>query len=213
MPSISRRALLAGAGAVLTPLSGCTALGSSRNRSEGESKSTTDTSGPLEFTVKSPALNASSTDKEAATMTRMFTREGANVSPPLRFENIPRETESLVVVAFDDGIPESPIHWVVWNIPVRDTGETRLPADLDHEKTLTQFDAKQGINTYGNVGYDGPSSPGASHRMTFNAYAITGRLDVEAGASYETVKRAYEQYDTTSAGFSAVYQPTARTDS
>lgn len=37
MPSISRRALLAGTGAVLTPLSGCAAIGSPSNQSKGES--------------------------------------------------------------------------------------------------------------------------------------------------------------------------------
>lgn len=37
MPSIGRRALLAGTGAVLAPLSGCAALGSSSKQSTGES--------------------------------------------------------------------------------------------------------------------------------------------------------------------------------
>ena len=37
MPSISRRALLAGTGAVLTAVSGCTTLSSPSNPSEGES--------------------------------------------------------------------------------------------------------------------------------------------------------------------------------
>lgn len=183
-------------------LAGCqTMLATEPTNDGGDS-----TADRLEFTLRSPALEASSDDTGQATMNRMFTREGANVSPPLVFEDVPADTETFVVAAFDVGMPDNPVHWVLWNLPVDDTAENRLPADIDHGPSLDSVEAVQGTNTYGNVGYDGPTSPGSEHRMLFEAYAIPGRLDIESGANYQTVKEAYEQFSTTSVGFSAVYE-------
>lgn len=127
-------------------------------------------------------------------MERMFTQEGANVSPPLVFEDIPADTETFVFAAFDVGMPDNPVHWVVWNLPGADTAENRLPADIDYGPSPDSVEGMQGTNTYGNVGYDGPTAPTSGHRMLFKVYAIPGRLDIKSEANYQTVKEAYEQF-------------------
>src|SRR5690606_5582300 len=58
-----------------------------------------------------------------------YTGDGDNVNPPLRIENIPKETKSLVLIVDD---PDAPAgvwhHWVVWNIPPKETiDENEIP--------------------------------------------------------------------------------------
>ena len=87
-------------------------------------------------------------------------------------------------------MPNNPVHWVAWNLPVDDTAEKRLPADIDFGPSPDSVEGIQGTNTYGNVGYDGPADPGSGHRMLFEAYAIPDHVDIESGTNYQMVKEA-----------------------
>jgi Raf kinase inhibitor-like YbhB/YbcL family protein len=102
------------------------------------------------------------------------TCDGDNVSPELEIGNIPKGTQSLVLVMDDPDIPVSVKqtrgistfdHWVVYNIPP-DT--TRIPQGM--------IDGSQGLNTRGTIGYTGPCPPDREHRYFFRLYALSGTL-------------------------------------
>ncbi len=109
-----------------------------------------------------------------------FFRE--NVSPPLRWENVPAGTQSLVLLMDDLDYPFS--HWVVYNIPPEAAGldEGQVPAG-----------ALQGRNTAGTPGYIGPYPPaGQVHRYAFTLYALDIILQLPAGAAREEVVAAFQ---------------------
>jgi Raf kinase inhibitor-like YbhB/YbcL family protein len=110
-----------------------------------------------------------------------YTADGANISPPLRWDDPPNGTQSLALICDDPDAPRGTFtHWVLFNMPA-DTRD--LPADIRPEFTLPGG-ARQGLNDFGRVGYDGPAPPpGPAHRYFFKLYALGGMLALPAGAT------------------------------
>lgn len=95
-----------------------------------------------------------------------------NVSPPLIFENVPGEAQSLVLVMDD---PDSKKvsgkvwdHWVVWNID---------PTTVEFPEGRTTS-GKQGLNDFDEPGWGGPNPPDDTHEYRFILYAIDTVLDL-----------------------------------
>lgn len=105
---------------------------------------------------------------------RKYTCDGADLSPPLGWENTPSGTKAFALIADD---PDAPVgiwvHWVLYDLPA----ETKeLAEGVKPSETLTSG-AKQGINDFRKIGYGGPCPPpGPAHRYFFKLYA----LDAEA---------------------------------
>lgn len=113
---------------------------------------------------------------------RRYTKDGENVSPPLRWSDIPNGTRELALVMEDTktgrGGPFT--HWVLYGISAeRDS----LPDDLSHKRhPELEGDARHGTNDLENVGYDGPQPPlGRAHEFHFKLYALDRAVDAEAG--------------------------------
>ena len=50
-----------------------------------------------------------------------FTCDGEDINPPLVFENLPQDTQSLALIVDDPDAPmRTWVHWVVYDIPVKD---------------------------------------------------------------------------------------------
>ncbi len=102
---------------------------------------------------------------------RQYTCEGADLSPPLRWENPPTKTQSLALIVEDPDAPDPAapqriwVHWVLYNIPphVQD-----LPAGVQTLPSGTQ----EGINDWQRGGYGGPCPPIGRHRYFFRLYAL-----------------------------------------
>src|ERR1051325_4184392 len=82
-----------------------------------------------------------------------YTCDGKNISPPLSWKGAPANTESFVLIVDD---PDSPTgvwtHWMVYNLGA-DVSELRE----DFTKSpAASSSAKQGVNSFKNVGYGGP---------------------------------------------------------
>jgi Raf kinase inhibitor-like YbhB/YbcL family protein len=61
-----------------------------------------------------------------------YTCEGANLSPPLEFHDIPGEAKSLALVLEDPDAPHGTfIHWTIWNLSPRlqGIGENQEPRE------------------------------------------------------------------------------------
>ncbi len=116
-----------------------------------------------------------------------FTCDGDDVSPDLAWSNVPKGTESYVVIVDDPDAPKGTwVHWVVYNIPLP---VTNLPQGLPHEEMLANGEL-QGMTDFGRVGYGGPCPPSGTHRYFFKVYALDTMLDFKAGASKSEVEAA-----------------------
>jgi Raf kinase inhibitor-like YbhB/YbcL family protein len=100
-----------------------------------------------------------------------YTCDGQNINPPLEFEGIPEEAESLVLIVDDpDASMKTFTHWIVWNIePVAKIEEDSIPG-------------VEGINDFKKIGYGGPCPPSGTHRYYFRVYALDRQLELKAGA-------------------------------
>ena len=96
--------------------------------------------------------------------------DGENVPPPLRFEGVPGNAQSLALIMEDLDSPIGPFtHWVVWNLPP-DTAEAGNDSPLPRE-------AETGINGFGESRYGGPCPPSGRHRYRFRLLALDTRLE------------------------------------
>ncbi|MHB0969341.1 MAG: YbhB/YbcL family Raf kinase inhibitor-like protein [Thermoanaerobaculia bacterium] len=120
----------------------------------------------------------SSAFKEGALIPQKFTCDGQDLSPALRFTDVPKDAKSLALVVDDPDVPPAVRadrnwdHWVVWNIPpaTHDIGEGAPPKGI------------QGRNSWGKNVYGGPCPPDREHRYFFKLYALDTMLELPATA-------------------------------
>ena len=106
-----------------------------------------------------------------------FTCEGEDVSPALRWRNIPSGADSLVLIVDDPDAPDpraprmTYVHWLLYNLPpdAEAIVEATTPKELP-EGTL------QGRNDWNRAGYGGPCPPIGRHRYFFKLYALDTTL-------------------------------------
>ncbi len=115
-----------------------------------------------------------------------YTCDSLDISPPIRWSNVPENTRSFVIIMDD---PDAPIgtftHWVVYDIPA---DKTSLPEDFPKEKQVGEI--KQGVNDFRRIGYGGPCPPpGKPHRYFFKVYALDiDSLGLPPGATRKQVE-------------------------
>ncbi|MFM2061475.1 MAG: hypothetical protein RLZZ507_1145 [Cyanobacteriota bacterium] len=116
-----------------------------------------------------------------------YTCDGADISPPLNWDEIPPNTQSLALIADDPDAPRRTfVHWVVYDIP---TTLNQLPEKITAGKTIPSGGV-QGKNDFGNFGYGGPCPPSGTHRYFFHLYALDKKLNLEAGATKNQILTA-----------------------
>lgn len=108
-----------------------------------------------------------------------YSCDGADISPPLRFDDVPAEAASLALICDD---PDAPVgvwdHWLIYNLPPMAPGLAEgVPADREHPSGY-----RQGFNGWGRIGYGGPCPPSGTHRYFFRLYALDAELDLAPGA-------------------------------
>ena len=110
------------------------------------------------------------------------TGEGKDVSPQLGWQGLPGDTAALAVFCHD---PDAPLvkpgsygftHWLLYN----------LPGDLA-ELEEGSSEGTQGVNDFGNSGYNGPMPPEGHgvHHYYFWVLALDRVLNLEAGLTLE----------------------------
>ncbi len=152
--------------------------------------------GRLMITIESPAF------QYGQPIPAKYTCEGDDVSPPLRWRNVPSSAQSLVVVCLDPDAPtqEPWVHWLIYDIPTELNSIAGLREGLARQKKL-EHGMKQGINTFqkdkiGNVGYRGPCPPPGHgvHRYHFYVYALDKKLTAlpEGGVTKKQLFKAMQ---------------------
>jgi Raf kinase inhibitor-like YbhB/YbcL family protein len=126
---------------------------------------------------------------DGETIPGRHTCDGADTSPPLRFEGAPEETVSYALVMYKADEGEAAVaHWIVWGIGADAAGLGEgVPLG---EAPLAGV--AQGTNDLGVVGYSGPCAEEveegedpdtATHRYVFQAYALSGTPVVDPAAT------------------------------
>ena len=93
-----------------------------------------------------------------------FTCDGEDVSPHLRWEDVPEEVRSFALSMTDPDAPGGTfIHWLIYNMAkdIRRIERGGLPAG-----------ARQVGNDFGREQYGGPCPPSGTHRYYFRLYAL-----------------------------------------
>ena len=106
---------------------------------------------------------------------KKYTCDDANVNPPLTFHAIPPESKSIVLIVEDkDSNPKDFTHWSVFDLSPYING-------LD-ENTLPE-QSTEGVNSFGNIGYNGPCPPKRTHHYIFKLFALNTVLGINRGSS------------------------------
>ena len=110
-----------------------------------------------------------------------FTCDGGDINPPLLFEDVPPEAQSLALIVDDPDAPmRTWVHWVVYNIPVQEgIEENSVPGDL-------------GRNDFKRGRYGGPCPPIGTHRYFFKLYALDTKLHLNADIEKGDLEKAME---------------------
>jgi len=131
----------------------------------------------------------SSAFEEGGLIPSKYTCDGADISPPLRWESVPEGTKSIALISDDPDAPMGTwVHWVLFNLPA-DTRE--LAENIPPDKTLPNG-ARQGTTDFRRIGYGGPCPPSGTHRYFFKLYALDTELALEAGADKKSLLKAME---------------------
>ena len=124
---------------------------------------------------------------------RQYSREGAELSPPLAIDDVPDGTGSLALICDDPDAPNKTwVHWLAWNIP---GDRSAIPEDVPQDETVSVLGgARQGINDFDEIGYGGPMPPPGhgTHHYRFTVYALSDTLDLEPGAERDAFEDAME---------------------
>jgi Raf kinase inhibitor-like YbhB/YbcL family protein len=138
------------------------------------------------FAVKSPAF------KDGSFIPEEYTSHGENMSPPLRFKNLPPGTQELVLLCEDPDAPKPPFfHWVAYGLSPH---QSELHPGIPEGDFIRgpQVNMSQGVNSAGVVGYMGPKPPQNTgvHRYYFRVYALDQKLNLPPGLSVDEVLNA-----------------------
>ncbi len=124
---------------------------------------------------------------EGGPIPERFARDGANLSPGLRWDRTPDEARSFVIMAQDPDAPGGTFtHWLLYDVP----------ADV-HSIDAGQSAGKPGRNGFQFNGYGGPQPPPrhGKHRYYFMVFALdTDSLGLDPGANAEQVEQAMQDH-------------------
>lgn len=93
-----------------------------------------------------------------------YTCDGINISPPLRWDEVPEDAQSFALVVKDVDAPGEWIHWLVCNIPVK--------SRLIPEGGPVPRGSREVRNDFGRQAYGGPCPNTGEHRYSFTLYAL-----------------------------------------
>ncbi|MEE9132763.1 MAG: YbhB/YbcL family Raf kinase inhibitor-like protein [Gemmatimonadota bacterium] len=118
------------------------------------------------------------------------TCEGEDLSPPLKWANVPGDSKSLAIICDDPDAPAGTwVHWVTYDMSPT---LSELPEGIPPSE-ITPDGAKQGVNDFRRTGYGGPCPPpGGPHRYFFKLYALDIEPGLPAGASKADLLRVME---------------------
>jgi Raf kinase inhibitor-like YbhB/YbcL family protein len=125
----------------------------------------------------------SSAFTDGGTLPLAFTADGANLSPPLSWSNLPDKARSVVLVCEDPDapFPKPFVHWLVYSLPVTVGSIADAPGGV-----------RQGKNSMLKTGYTGAAPPPGHgmHHYHFQVFALDTIPKLDDGAGRSSVVEA-----------------------
>jgi len=146
----------------------------------------------------------SSAYSDGENMPARYTGAGEDISPPLRWSDVPEGTESFVIIMDDPDAPMGTwVHWVIYDIP---KNVTTLDEGVPTKDVLPDG-AKQGVNDFRRIGYGGPyPPPGPAHRYVTTLYALDAVPNLGPGLDKAAVLEAIEGHELGTARLTGLYR-------
>ncbi|MBI3307381.1 MAG: YbhB/YbcL family Raf kinase inhibitor-like protein [Candidatus Omnitrophica bacterium] len=136
-----------------------------------------------------PIPVTSSAFQEGREIPSRYTCEGEDVSPPLEWGLVPRESQSIALIMDDPGTARGNwVHWVIFNLPPT---VHSLPEGMPRLKQLANGEM-QGIGSFKKHGYYGPCPPEGQHRYFFKLYALDRPIAEEEEMTKENLEAAMQ---------------------
>lgn len=117
-----------------------------------------------------PTLSSAAFTHQGAIPSK-YTCDGADLSPPLAWTDLPPGTKSLALIVDDPDAPDPAapkltwVHWVLYNLPPSAN-------DLPEGASVLPPGTQQGLNDWQRTGYGGPCPPIGRHRYFYKLYAL-----------------------------------------
>ena len=106
-----------------------------------------------------------------------------NTSLPLKINEIPENTVSLVLIMDDPdamgAVGKVWVHWVVWNID---------PKNCEFKENSIPKYCSEGETDFGEIGYGGPAPPDKEHTYVFKLYALDQKLVASKGSTKKEIE-------------------------
>jgi len=152
----------------------------------GETIQAKDQKNAIKEGEKTMEISSSSFNHEGMIAAK-YTCDGQNISPPLFWIGAPEKTKSFSLICDDPDAPGGTwVHWVIYDIPVTINS---LQEKVSRQEEITGL-GKNGKNSSGRYGYDGPCPPGGTHRYYFKLYALDTMLNFKAGLTKDELLKA-----------------------
>ncbi len=148
---------------------------------------------------------------EGQPISKKYTGEGQDVSPPIAWANIPNGVRELALICDDPDAPtpEPWVHWVIYKIPA---GSNGLPEGIPRKPRLSDpAGAVQGRNSWPTgetIGYRGPMPPPGHgvHHYRFSVYALDVELSLEPGLEKNALLKAVQGHVLAEGRLTGTYQ-------
>jgi len=149
-----------------------------------------------DLTLQSPAFSNN------GEIPRKYGYKNGNSSLPLRINDIPSSTQSLVIIMDDPdaqaAVGKVWVHWIIWNIP---SSTTQI------EESTVPTGAVEGKTDFGEIGYGGPAPPDKRHTYIFKLYALDTKLDLPEGSTKVQVEEAMQNHILSQSVLKGTYAP------
>jgi Raf kinase inhibitor-like YbhB/YbcL family protein len=126
-----------------------------------------------------------------------YTCDGEDVNPPLAFEDVPEEAQSLALLVEDpDSVGKTWLHWAVFNIN---------PATKYVNEDSVPGHGSEVVTDFGNTSYGGPCPANGIHRYNFKLFALADELDITEDATLDEIYSLMDGNIIEKAEISALY--------
>jgi hypothetical protein len=124
-----------------------------------------------------------------------YTADGADVSPPLRWQGVPQGTRELAIVCDDPDAPtaQSWVHWLIYKIPAQvEALPEKMPTGSRLESPVASCQGRNSWTSGRTIGYRGPAPPPGhgTHHYHFKLYALSKELDLNPGIDNSVLLKA-----------------------
>jgi len=118
-----------------------------------------------------------------------YTCDASDFSPALEWADAPEAAKTFALICDDPDAPAGTwVHWLIYGIPAPAFRlAAKMPAQAEHPSGL-----RQGLNSWGRIGYGGPCPPSGTHRYFFTLYALDCVLDLAPEADRQALEAAME---------------------